>query len=352
MTDNLPETQSNILIYQSEDGQTRIDVQLIDETVWLTQKLMAELFQKNVRTINEHIKNIFSEGELDPESTIRKFRIVQKEGHRNVERLIDYYNLDIIISVGYRVRSHRGTQFRIWATQRLREYLIKGFVMDDERLKHPGQIDYFDELLERIRDIRASERRFYQKITDIYATSMDYDPNSEITQTFFATVQNKMHWAIHGHTAAELISERADANKPNMGLTVWKGAVVRKGDVGIAKNYLTEQEISDLNLIVNQYLDFAEFQARRHQPMYMTDWARRLDDFLEVNRLNILDTAGKITAQQAKEIAEVEYEKFSKLRRLEQDQRQSDFDKMVKQIEDKTRIKETTKKKRAGKKPE
>jgi hypothetical protein len=351
MTDNLPETQSDILIYQSEDGQTRIDVQLIDETVWLSQKLMAELFQVKVPTINEHIKNVYSEGELAPEATIRKFRIVQKEGQRTVERLIDYYNLDVIISVGYRVRSHRGTQFRIWATQRLREYLIKGFVMDDERLKHPGQIDYFDELLERIRDIRASERRFYQKITDIYATSMDYDPNSEITQTFFATVQNKMHWAIHGHTAAELISERADANKPNMGLTAWKGAIVRKGDVGIAKNYLTEQEISDLNLIVNQYLDFAEFQARRHQPMYMTDWARRLDDFLKVNRLNILDTAGKITAQQTKEIAEVEYEKFSELRRLEQDQSQSDFDKMVKQIEDKTRIKEAAGKK-AGKKPE
>ncbi|MDA3898559.1 MAG: virulence RhuM family protein [Desulfobacteraceae bacterium] len=278
--------------------------------------------------------------------------MVQKEGQRNVERLIDFYNLDVIISVGYRVRSHRGTQFRIWATQRLREYLIKGFVMDDERLKNPGQIDYFDELLERIRDIRASERRFYQKITDIYATSMDYDPDSEITKTFFAIVQNKMHWAIHGHTAAELISERADANKPNMGLTAWKGAIVRKGDVGIAKNYLTEQEIGDLNLIVNQYLDFAEFQARRQQPMYMKDWAVRLDDFLQVNRLNILETAGNITALQAKSLADAEYKKFSKLRRLEHDQHQSDFDKMVKQIEDKTRITQTTKKKSAGKKPE
>ena len=312
MTNNLPKkNKSDILIYQSEDGQTRIDVQLIDETVWLTQKLMAELFQVKIPTINEHIKNIYSEGELVPEATIRKFRIVQKEGKRDVERLIDFYNLDVIISVGYRVRSHRGTQFRIWATQRLKEYLIKGFVMDDERLKNPGQIDYFDELLERIRDIRASERRFYQKITDIYATSMDYDPNSEITQNFFASVQNKLHWAIHGHTAAELISKRVDANKPNMGLTAWKGGIVRKGDVSIAKNYLTEQEISDLNLIINQYLDFAEFQARRHQAMYMKDWAGRLDDFLHVNRLNILETAGKITAQQAKEIAETEYEKFS-----------------------------------------
>ena len=263
--------------------------------------------------------------------------MVSTEGKRDVERLIDFYNLDVIISVGYRVRSHRGTQFRIWATQHLKEYLIKGFVMDDERLKNPGQIDYFDELLERIRDIRASERRFYQKITDIYATSMDYDPNSEITHNFFASVQNKMHWAIHGHTAAELVSMRADANKTNMGLTAWKGGVVRKGDVGIAKNYLTEQELSDLNLIVNQYLDFAEFQARRHQPMYMSDWAQRLDDFLQVNRLNILETAGKITAQQAKELAETEYEKFCDRRRLEQDQLQSDFDKMVKQIEDKTR---------------
>ena len=291
MADNLPETQSEILIYQSQDGQTHIDVRLIDETVWLTQKLMAELFQVKIPTVNEHIKNVYFEGELAPEATIRKFRIVQKEGRRNVERLIDFYNLDVIISVGYRVRSHRGTQFRIWATQRLREYLIKGFVMDDERLKHPGQIDYFDELLERIRDIRASERRFYQKITDIYATSMDYDPNSEITQTFFAAVQNKLHWAIHGHTAAELIAQRVDANRPNMGLTVWKGTIVRKGDVGIAKNYLTEQEISDLNLIVNQYLDFAEFQARRHtSPMVMKDWVRRLDEFLQVNRLSILES--------------------------------------------------------------
>ncbi len=270
MTGNLPETQSDILIYQSEDGQTRIDVQLIDETVWLTQRLMAELFQVSVPTINEHLKNIFNDLELKKESVIRKFRITAADG-KSYET--NFYNLEAILSVGYRVRSHHGTQFRIWATQRLNEYLTKGFVMDDERLKHPGRIDYFDELLERIRDIRASERRFYQKITDIYATSMDYDPNSEITQNFFASVQNKMHWAIHGHTAAELITKRADANKPNMGLTAWKGGVVRKGDIGIAKNYLTEQEISDLNLIINQYLDFAEFQARRHQPMRMKDWA-------------------------------------------------------------------------------
>ena len=337
MTDQRPETPSDILIYQSEDGQTRVDVRLIDETVWLTQKWMAELFQKNVRTISEHIKNIFEEGELQPEATIRKFRIVQNEGNRDVERLIDFYNLDVIISVGYRVRSHRGTQFRIWATQRLKEYLIKGFTMDDERLKNPGRCDYFYELLERIRDIRASERRFYQKITDIYATSIDYDKNSEITRNFFASVQNKMHWAIHGHTAAELIAERADADKPNMGLTAWKGSVVRKGDVGVAKNYLTEQELSDLNLIVNQYLDFAEFQARRHQPMTMKDWVERLDDFLTLNRLNILETAGKISADQAKAFAEDEYEKFSESRRLAQDKIESDFDKMVKQIENKPR---------------
>lgn len=333
MADNLLQNQSDILIYQSEDGQTHIDVRLADETVWLTQKLMAELFQVKVPTINEHIKNLYSEGELSPEATIRKFRIVQKEGRRDVERLTDFYNLDVIISVGYRVRSHRGTQFRIWATQRLKEYLIKGFVMDDERLKNPGQMDYYDELLERIRDIRASERRFYQKITDIYSTSIDYDPNAEITKDFFASVQNKMHWAIHGHTAAELISERADSNKPNMGLTAWKGHIVRKGDVGIAKNYLTEHEITDLNLIVNQYLDFAEFQARRHQPMYMKDWVKRLDEFLKVNRLNILETVGKISAQQAKEFAEAEYDKFNDRRQLALVQYQSDFDKMVKQVE-------------------
>ncbi len=338
MTNNLPKkNKSDILIYQSEDGQTRIDVQLIEENVWLTQKLMAQLFQTTKQNISLHIQNILKEGELSPEATVKDFLTIQKEGNRNVSRRIDFYNLDMIISVGYRIKSHIATRFRQWATQRLKEYLIKGFVMDDERLKNPGQIDYFDELLERIRDIRASERRFYQKITDIYSTSMDYDPNSEITQNFFASVQNKMHWAIHGHTAAELITKRAGANKPNMGLTAWKGGIVRKGDVSIAKNYLTEQEISDLNLIINQYLDFAEFQARRHQAMYMKDWAGRLDDFLHVNRLNILETAGKITAQQAKEIAETEYEKFSDRRRIEQDQRQSDFDKMAKQIEDKTR---------------
>jgi hypothetical protein len=328
------DNHSEIILYQTNDGQSHIDVRLQDETVWLSQRLMADLFQVKVPTINEHIKNIYSEGELVPEGTIRKYRIVQKEGSRIVERLIDYYNLDIIISVGYRVRSLRGTQFRIWATQRLREYLIKGFTLDDRRLKDDTTpADYFDELLERIRDIRASERRFYQKITDIYATSIDYDANAPITRDFFATVQNKLHWAIHGHTAAELITERADANKPNMGLTTWKGEAVRRGDVDIAKNYLTEREISDLNLIVTQYLDFAEFQARRHAPMYMAEWARRLDDFLKVNRLNILEDIGKISAIQAKELAEIEYRKFDERRRIEYDQRDSDFDAAVKKIE-------------------
>ncbi len=334
MTENLPEKQSEILIYQTDDGRVKLDVRLENETLWLTQQKMADLFQTTKQNIGQHLKNIFEEGELKQDSVVKKFFTTAADGK---QYNTNFYNLDAIISVGYRVKSLIATRFRIWATQRLKEYLIKGFVMDDERLKNPGQIDYFDELLERIRDIRASERRFYQKITDIYATSMDYDPNSEITQNFFASVQNKLHWAIHGHTAAELISKRADADKPNMGLTAWKGGIVRKGDVSIAKNYLTEEEISDLNLIINQYLDFAEFQARRHQAMYMTDWAGRLDEFLQVNRLNILETVGKITAQQAKELAETEYDKFSDRRRLEHDQRQSDFDKMVKQIEDKSR---------------
>src|SRR5664280_3096576 len=249
---------SKIVLYQTEDGQTRIECRFENETIWLSQKLIGELFQKDVRTINEHIQNVFAEGELQREATIRKFRIVQPEGARSVDREVDFYNLDVIISVGYRVKSHRGTQFRIWATQRLHEYLVKGFTMDDERLKNPpgkGQKDYFDELLERIRDIRSSERRFYQKVLDIYATSIDYTPDTEMSQKFFATVQNKMHWATHGQTAAEVIHARVDAGKPLMGLkTTRPGGIVRREDVAIAKNYLTEAELGVLNRIVNAYL--------------------------------------------------------------------------------------------------
>src|SRR5665647_698200 len=260
----MQQNQSNILIYQTEDGVTKIETRLQEETVWLSQAQLCELFQKSKATISEHIKNIFEEGELQERATVRKFRTVQQEGNREVERDIDFYNLDVIISVGYRVRSHRGTQFRMWATQRLREYIIKGFTLDDERLKDGGvRNDYFDELIERVRAIRTSERNFYRKVTDIYSTAYDYDPNVQITHEFFATVQNKFYWAIHGHTAAELIAARADAMKRNMGLTNWRGDRIRKADVGVAKNYLTAEELSMLNLIVDQYLSFAELQARQ-----------------------------------------------------------------------------------------
>ena len=309
---NFPEkpNSSEIILYQTEDGRTRIQVRLDNETVWLTQKLMAELFQKDVRTINEHIQNIFEEGELSPNSTIRKFRIVQTEGTRPVSREMDFYNLDVIISVGYRVKSHRGTQFRIWATQRLREYIIKGFTLDDERLKQAGGGNYFDELLARIRDIRSSEKVFWRKVLDIYATSIDYDPNTDISHQFFAIVQNKMHWAAHGHTAAEIIAGRADAEKPNMGLTSWPGAKPTQADSEIAKNYLTMEELDTLNRIVTLYLDFAELQALNRKPMYMKDWIAKLDEFLKVSERNILTHAGSVSHEAAMKKARAEYENF------------------------------------------
>ncbi len=275
---------SELLLYQTEDGQTRVQVRLEDETVWLTQKQLGELFQKSVPTINEHIQNIYEEGELQSVPTIRNFRIVQTESGREVERDISFYNLDVIISVGYRVRSHRGTQFRIWATQRLREFIVKGFTLDDQRLKDGGWTDaYFDELLERVREIRTSERLFYKKVCEIYATSVDYDPNLPATQAFFATVQNKFHYAIHGHTAAEVIAERAKADQPNMGLSNWKSGRIRKSNVTVAKNYLEQEELHQLNLIVDQYLSFAELQVRQRKPMHMKDWIEKLHGFLQLN---------------------------------------------------------------------
>lgn len=318
-------------MYQTENGDTKIQVRLEGETVWMTQKAMAELFQKSVKTINEHIKNIYEEKELEESLTIRKNRIVQLEGSREVEREVTFYNLEMIIAVGYRVRSHRGTQFRQWATERLNEYMVKGFTMDDERLKEMRNIgaDYFDELLERIRDIRASERRFYYKITDIYATSIDYDPNTPIAREFFATVQNKLHFAIHGHTASELIMKRADATKPNMGLTSWKGDKVRKQDVTVAKNYLTQEELSDLNRIVTMYLDYAETQAKKKRPMYMKDWAEKLDAFLEFNEHEILTNAGKIRAKVAEQFANEQYEVFHQQRLAEP--KKDDFEKFLEQ---------------------
>jgi len=333
MSENLPQ-KGQFLVYEAEDGQIKIDVRLADETVWLTQRLMAELFQKDVRTINHHIQSIYEEGELEPGATIRKYRIVQTEGKRQVSRMVDFYNLDMIISVGYRVKSHVATRFRIWATQRLREYIVKGFALDDERLKNPDQpFDYFEELLRRIQDIRTSERRFYQKITDIYATSIDYDPTQQVSIDFFKTVQNKMHWAITGQTAAEIIHRRADADKPNMGLTTWRGAKVRKQDVTIAKNYLNEEELRALNNLVEQYLVFAEGQAMRRITMHMADWIKKLDAFLNLNEREILTHAGKISHDMAKELAEQEYEKFQARRIAASDAALSDFDRTVKQIE-------------------
>ena len=320
MTSMVEPTSSEIVFYQTEDGRSRIQVRLDGGTVWLTQRLLAELYQKDVRTINEHIQNIFEEGELDPGPTIRKFRIVQVEGKREVARLVDYYNLDVILAVGYRVRSHRGTQFRRWATERLREYVVKGFVLDDERLKEGRTLgaDYFDELLERIREIRASEKRFYQKIRDLYALSIDYDPETAETKEFFQIVQNKLHWAVTGRTAAEIIAERADAEKPNMGLTTWKGAKVRRADVTVAKNYLQEGEIRQLNRIVTMYLDYAEEQAERRHPLYMRDWRAKLDAFLAFNERDILKDAGRVSTEVAQKLALDEYEKFQTRRLVEE----------------------------------
>jgi len=303
--------KSELTLYQTEDGKTRIEVHLQDETVWLSQKLMADLFQKDIRTINEHIKNIFEEGELMIESVIRKFRITAADG-KNYDTA--HYNLDVIISVGYRVKSQRGTQFRIWATQRLREYIVKGFTMDDDRLKQAGGGKYFDELLARIRDIRSSEKVFWRKVLDIYATSIDYDPNTDISQQFFAAVQNKMHWAAHGHTAAEIIHGRADAAKPNMGMTAWSGDKPRKTDAEIAKNYLNEKELDMLNRIVTMYLDFADIQALSRKPMYMRDWLAKLDDFLKLSGRDILTHTGKVSHDNALEKAHAEYGKYRKER--------------------------------------
>ncbi len=303
-------TDSSLLLYQTEDGQTKIEVRLQDETVWLSQAQLCELFDKDKRTISEHIQNIFKEGELSPDSTVRKFRTVQIEGPREVARQIDCYNLDVIISVGYRVSSHRGTQFRIWATSRLKEYLIKGFALDDERLKRGGGGNYFNELLARIRDIRSSEKVFWRKVLDIYATSIDYDPKTEDSKQFFSVVQNKMHWAAHGHTAAEIIYSRANAENTNMGLTSWSGNKPRKTDAEIAKNYLNEEELKVLNLIVSLYLDFAELQALSRNPMHMKDWINKLDDFLRTASRDILSHAGTVSHEEALDKASVEYSKY------------------------------------------
>ena len=319
------ENQSTILIYQTEDGVTKIETRLLDETVWLTQAQLGDLFQKSKSTISEHLKNIFLEGELNENSTVRKFRTVQTEGTRNVERDIEVYNLDVIISVGYRVKSHRGTQFRIWATQRLKEYLIKGFTMNDDLLKQVGGGNYFDELLARIRDIRSSEKVFWRKVLDIYSTSIDYDPAVETSQNFFKTIQNKMHWAAHGNTAAEIIYKRIDATKPNLGLTNFKGEKPTQQEAEIAKNYLNEKELNLLNRIVTAYLEFAELQALNQKPMYMKDWIERLDDFLKMSGQEILNHLGTISHDKAIEKAKLEFEKFKELTKNELSRVEKDF---------------------------
>lgn len=305
---------SEIILYQTEDGRTRIQCRFENETLWLTQAQIAELFQTTPQNVTLHLKTIYAEGELVEAATCKDYLQVRNEGKRQVSRNLRHYSLPAILAVGYRVRSHRGTQFRQWATARLSEYLVKGFTMDDERLKNPpgkGQKDYFDELLERIRDIRSSERRFYQKVLDIYATSVDYTPDAETSHRFFATVQNKMHWATHGHTAAEVIAERADAEKPYMGLqTTRPGGIVRKDDATVAKNYLTEDELQVLNRIVNLYIEYAELQAMERRPMTMGDWIAKLDEFLKISGRELLDHAGKISAEQARAKAEREYGKY------------------------------------------
>ncbi len=334
MSDNSqpsPPPGGQFLVYQTDDGRLKIDVRFEGETVWLTQQHMAELFQTTQQNISLHLQNIYAEGELQLGATHKDFLSVRQEGSRSVQRRVDFYNLDAIISVGYRVKSGVATQFRIWATQLLREYIVKGFVLDDERLKNPDQpFDYFEELMRRIQDIRTSERRFYQKITDIYATSIDYDPTQEVSLLFFKTLQNKVHWAITGQTAAEIVHGRVDAAKPNLGLTNWRGAVIRKPDVVIAKNYLTEPELEALNNLVEQYLIFAQGQAMRRIPMHMADWIKKLDAFLTLNERDILTHAGRISHEMAQAKAELEYDKFKALADAQSRPVDADFEAAVK----------------------
>ena len=324
-----PQPASEIILYQTEDNQTRLQVRLEGETVWLTQAQMAELFQRERSVITKHIRNIFEEGELVEKAVCASYAHTAADG-KTYQTV--YYNLDVIISVGYRVRSHRGTQFRIWATQRLREYIVKGFAMDDERLKRGGSGNYFEELLARIRDIRSSEKEFWRKVLEIYATSIDYDPSVEASQQFFVTVQNKMHWAAHGQTAAEVIHARVDAAKPQAGMTNWVGAKPSKAEAVIAKNYLSPEELNVLNRIVVAYLELAEVQALNRQPMYMRDWVAKLDDFLRLSGRDILKHAGKISHEQAARKAELEFENFHRAQLAEPSQVEKDFEAAVKEL--------------------
>lgn len=326
----MQKNENNIIIYQDEDGVTKVSVKFSDEDIWLTQNQIAEIYKTTQQNISLHINNIYNDNELEKDSTNKKFLLVQSEGNRQVKRNIDHYNLDMIIALGFRVQSQVATRFRIWATQRLHEYIQKGFTMDDERLKQGGN-RYFRELLQRIRDIRSSERNFYQQVTDIYATSIDYDPRSDLTKKFFATVQNKLHFAVHEHTAAELIYARVDNEKPFVGMTNFKGDYVTIDDVKIAKNYLSEIELQRLNLLVSQFLDFAELQALEQRTMTMNDWINELDNQIIQNKRKLLEGNGKISHQEAMEKAEKEFEIY---RDREMQQLESDFDKMVKSLKD------------------
>ncbi|MGO2331707.1 MAG: virulence RhuM family protein [Pseudoalteromonas nigrifaciens] len=335
MTNNISPPLGQFILFETDEGQTKVECRFETETLWLTQNLIAELYQKSVPTINEHLSNIYSEGELEQNATIRNFRIVRKEGTRDVARDVAHYNLEAILAVGYRVRSKQGTKFRQWATRTLQEYLTKGFVMDDERLKNPDNMQYFDELLNRIRDIRSSEKIFWRKVCDIYATSIDYDGKAQTSVDFFAKVQNKMHWAAHGNTAAELVFKRIDADKPHLGLTSFAGTEPTRKEVVTGKNYLNEQELDTLNRLVNSYLEFAELQARNGKLMKMADWASKLDDFLRLSDYEVLNHAGNISQAQATEKAKQEYDKYRRVIDAQPSKVDLDLANALKQLQDK-----------------
>ena len=335
MTNNVTPPLGQFILFETEEGQTKVECRFETETLWLTQNLIAELYQKSIPTINEHLSNIYSEGELEQNATIRNFRIVRKEGTREVARDVAHYNLEAILAVGYRVRSKQGTKFRQWATRTLQEYLTKGFVMDDERLKNPDNMQYFDELLNRIRDIRSSEKIFWRKVCDIYATSIDYDGKAQTSVDFFAKVQNKMHWAAHGNTAAELVFKRIDADKPHLGLTSFAGAEPTRKEVVTGKNYLDEKELDTLNRLVNSYLEFAELQARNGKLMKMADWASKLDDFLRLSDYEVLNHAGNISQAQATEKAKQEYDKYRRVIDAQPSKVDLDLANALKQLQDK-----------------
>ncbi|WP_338411873.1 virulence RhuM family protein [Pseudoalteromonas nigrifaciens] len=335
MINNVTPPLGQFILFETDEGQTKVECRFETETLWLTQNLIAELYQKSIPTINEHLSNIYSEGELEQSATIRNFRIVRKEGTREVARDVAHYNLEAILAVGYRVRSKQGTKFRQWATRTLQEYLTKGFVMDDERLKNPDNMQYFDELLNRIRDIRSSEKIFWRKVCDIYATSIDYDGKAQTSVDFFAKIQNKMHWAAHGNTAAELVFKRIDADKPHLGLTSFAGTEPTRKEVVTGKNYLDEKELDTLNRLVNSYLEFAELQARNGKLMKMADWASKLDDFLRLSDYEVLNHAGNISQAQATEKAKQEYDKYRRVIDAQPSKVDLDLANALKQLQDK-----------------